>query len=161
MINLYGRAHNNYAKFHYNHHRVQLVSWSLLTWSLVTWSLSDLVINLSEGAHNNYEKFHYNRISSLLTHRGQTNKQTNKHTCLFYIYTSCTLRALLRLNFNVNETLYFFLILFIEELLNIQYFLFFLLVCTRINRKVFKRVSKLHAVVHVRSMDFPNLVHNL
>jgi hypothetical protein len=65
VINLYGRTHNNYAKFHYNHHRVQLVSWSLVTWSLVTWSLSHLVINLSEGAHNNYAKFHYNRISSL------------------------------------------------------------------------------------------------
>jgi hypothetical protein len=50
---------------------------------------------------------------------------------------------------------------FIEELLNIQYFLFFLLVCTRINRKVFHRVSKLHTVVHVRNMDFPNLVHTL
>jgi hypothetical protein len=45
--------------------------------------------------------------------------------------------------------------------LNVQYFLFFLLVCTRINRKVFQRVSKLHRVVHVRSMDFPNLVHTL
>jgi hypothetical protein len=50
---------------------------------------------------------------------------------------------------------------FIEELLNIKYFLFFLLVCTRIKRKVFQRVSKLHTVVHVRSMDFPNLVHTL
>jgi hypothetical protein len=76
VINLYGRAHNNYAKFHYNHHRVQLVSWSLVTWSLVTWSLSHLVIILPEGAHNNYAKFHYNRISSLWMHRGQTNKQT-------------------------------------------------------------------------------------
>jgi hypothetical protein len=55
-------------------------------------------------------------------------KQTNKHTCLFYYQTSCTLRALLRLQFNLNETRYFFLIVFIEELLNIQYFLFFLLV---------------------------------
>jgi hypothetical protein len=76
VINLYERAHNNYAKFHYNHHRKQLVSWPLVTWSLVTWSLSHLVKNLSEGAHNNYAKFHYNRISSLWTHRGQTNKQT-------------------------------------------------------------------------------------
>jgi hypothetical protein len=50
---------------------------------------------------------------------------------------------------------------FIEELLNIQYFLFFLLVCTRINRKVFQRVSKPHTVIHVRSMDFSNLVHTL
>jgi hypothetical protein len=85
VINLFGRAHNNYAKFHYNHHRVQLVTWSLVTWSLITWSLSHLGINLSGGAHN-YAKFHYNRISGLWTHRGQTNKQTNKHTCLFYIY---------------------------------------------------------------------------
>jgi hypothetical protein len=60
MINLNGRAHNNYAKFHCNHHRVQLV-----TWSLVTWSLSHLVINLAGVAHNNYAKFHYNRISGL------------------------------------------------------------------------------------------------
>jgi hypothetical protein len=68
-------------------------------------------------------------------HRGQT----NKHTCLFYIYrkTSCTLRALLRLQFNLNETRYFVLIVFIEELLNMQYFLFYFLVRTRINRKVF------------------------
>jgi hypothetical protein len=64
-MNLYGRAHNNYAKFHYNHHSVQLVSWALVTWSLVTWSLSHLIKNLPEGAHNNYAKFHYNRISSL------------------------------------------------------------------------------------------------
>jgi hypothetical protein len=35
--------------------------------------------------------------------------------------TSCTLRALLRLQFNLNETRYFVLIVFIEELLNIQY----------------------------------------
>jgi hypothetical protein len=34
VINLYGRAHNNYAKFHYNHHRVQLITWSLFTWPL-------------------------------------------------------------------------------------------------------------------------------
>jgi hypothetical protein len=87
MINLYERAHN-YAKFLYNHHRVQLVSWSLVTWSLVTWSLSHLVINLPEGAHNNYAKFHYIRISSLWTHRRQTNKQTNKQTniLVFFIY---------------------------------------------------------------------------
>jgi hypothetical protein len=39
VINLYGRAHHNYAIFHYNHHTVQLVTWSLVTWSLVTWSL--------------------------------------------------------------------------------------------------------------------------
>jgi hypothetical protein len=64
VINLYERAHN-YAEFHYNHHRVQLVTWSLVTWSLVTWSLDHLVINLSGGAHNNYAKFHYNRISGL------------------------------------------------------------------------------------------------
>jgi hypothetical protein len=43
----------------------------------------------------------------------------------------------------------------------IQYFLFFLLVFIRINRKVFQRVSKPHRVVHLRSMDFPNLVHTL
>jgi hypothetical protein len=80
VINLYWRTNNNYAKFHYNLHRVHLVSWSLVTWSLVTWSLSHLVINLSEGAHNNYAKFHYNRISSLSTHRGQTN------ILVFFIY---------------------------------------------------------------------------
>jgi hypothetical protein len=34
-------------------------------------------------------------------------------------------------------------------------------VCTRINRKVFQRVSKPHTVVHLRSMDFPKLVHTL
>jgi hypothetical protein len=33
--------------------------------------------------------------------------------------TSCTLRALLRLQFNLNETRYFVLIVFIEVLLNI------------------------------------------
>jgi hypothetical protein len=58
-----------------------LVTWSLATWSLghlVTWSLSHMVINLPWGAHNNYAKFHYNRISGLLTHRGQTNKETKK-----------------------------------------------------------------------------------
>jgi hypothetical protein len=77
------------------------------------------------------------------------------------LYTSCTLRALLRLQFNLNETRYFVFIVFIEELFNIQYFLFFLLVCTRINRKVFQRVSKPHTVLHVRSMDFSNLVHTL
>jgi hypothetical protein len=54
---------------------------------------------------------------------------------------------------------YLVLIVFIEELLNIQYFLFSLLVCTRINRKVVQCVGKPHTVVHVRSMDFPNLVH--
>jgi hypothetical protein len=61
-------------------------------------------------------------------------KQTNILVFFIYIDTSCTLRALLRLHFNLNETRYFVLIEFIEELLNIQYFLFFLLVCTRINR---------------------------
>jgi hypothetical protein len=65
-----------------------------------------------------------------------------------------TLRALLRLQFNLNESRYFVLIVFIEELLNIHYFLFFLLVCTRFIRKP-------HSVVHVRSMDFSNLVHTL
>jgi hypothetical protein len=83
-----------------------------------------------------------------------------------YIITSCTLRALLRLQFNLNETRFFVLIVFIEELLNIQYLLFFPLVCTRINWKVFQRVIKphtsyTHTVVHVKSMDFPNLVHTL
>jgi hypothetical protein len=71
------------------------------------------------------------------------------------------LRALLRLQFNLNETRYFVLIMFIEKLLNIQYFLFFFQVCTRINRKVFQSVSKPDTVVHVRSMDFPNLPHTL
>jgi hypothetical protein len=49
---------------------------------------------------------------------------------IFYLVTSCTLRALLRLQFNLNETRCFVLIVFIEELLNIQYFSFSLLVCT-------------------------------
>jgi hypothetical protein len=84
---------------------------------------------------------------------------------IVYIYTSCTLRALLRLQFNLNETRYFVLIVFIEKLLNLQYFLFYFLVRTRINRKVFQRVSKLHniqnTVVQVRIMDFSNLVHTL
>jgi hypothetical protein len=81
----------------------------------------------------------------------------------YLLLTSCTLRALLHLQFNLNKTRYFVLIVFIEELLKIQYFLFFLLVCTRINRKVFQRVSKPHIVVHVhvRSMYFPNLVYTL
>jgi nicotinamide riboside transporter PnuC len=34
MINLFERAHYNYAKFHYNHHRAHLITWSLVTWSL-------------------------------------------------------------------------------------------------------------------------------
>jgi hypothetical protein len=68
---------------------------------------------------------------------------------------------LLRLQFNLNETHFFVLIVFIEELLNIQYFMFFFLVCTRINRKVFQCVSKPDTVVHMRSIDFPNLVHTL
>jgi hypothetical protein len=34
MINLNGRAHKNYVKSHYNHHRVPLVTCSLVTWSL-------------------------------------------------------------------------------------------------------------------------------
>jgi hypothetical protein len=81
----------------------------------------------------------------------------DKQTYMSFLYiTSCTLRASLRLQFNLNETLYFVLIVFIEELLTIQYFLFFLLVCTRLNRQVLQRVSKLHTVVHVRSMDSPN-----
>jgi hypothetical protein len=45
---------------------------------------------------------------------------------LFLFCTSCTLRALLRLQFNLNETRYFVLIVFIEELLNMQYFFIFL-----------------------------------
>jgi hypothetical protein len=81
--------------------------------------------------------------------------------CSIIYDTSCTLRALLRLQFNLNETRYFVLIVFIEKLLNIQYFLLFFLVCTRINRKVFQCVSKPDTVVHVRSMNFPNLVHTL
>jgi len=40
-------------------------------------------------------------------------------------------------------------------------FLVFLLVCTRINQKVSRRVRKPHTAVHVRSMDFPNLVIKL
>jgi hypothetical protein len=72
---------------------------------------------------------------------------------IFYYITSCTLRTLLRLQFNLNKIRYIALIVFIEELLNIQYFLYFLVVCTRINLKVFQRVSKPHTVVHVRSMD--------
>jgi hypothetical protein len=96
----------------------------------------------------------------------KTNKNANifvKLLVLFVILliTSCTLRALLRLHFNLHKTRYFVLIVFIEELLNMKYFLSFLPVCTRINRKVFQRVSKLHTVVHVRSMDFSNLVHTL
>jgi nicotinamide riboside transporter PnuC len=63
VINLFGHAHYNYAKFHYNHHRVQLITWSLrhlenfpfkivasmilfiifFTGHVVTWSLSHLV----------------------------------------------------------------------------------------------------------------------
>jgi hypothetical protein len=56
-----------------------------------------------------------------------------------YIYnlykTSCT-------QFNLNETSYFVLIVFIEELLNIKYWM-----------------RKPHTVVHLRSMECPNLVH--
>jgi hypothetical protein len=52
----------------------------------------------------------------------------NIYNIIYFIYkiyiTSCTLRALLRLRFNLNETRYFVLILFIEELLNI-YTIFF------------------------------------
>jgi hypothetical protein len=59
VINFYERAHNNNAKFHYNHHMVQLVTWSLVTWSLITWSLSYLVKTLFARAHYNYAKFHY------------------------------------------------------------------------------------------------------
>lgn len=51
--------------------------------------------------------------------------------------------------------------LIIEVLLDTQYFLFFRLVRTRICQKVFRRVSRPHKAVHVRSMDFPNLVHTL
>jgi hypothetical protein len=40
-INSFGRAHYNYAKIHYNHHRMQLITWSV-TSSLLTWSLSHL-----------------------------------------------------------------------------------------------------------------------
>jgi hypothetical protein len=42
VINLYGRAHYNYAKFQYNHHRVQLVTWSfghLVTYSFRLFSI--------------------------------------------------------------------------------------------------------------------------
>jgi len=38
-------------------------------------------------------------------------------------------------------------------------FLLCSLVCRRINLKVYRRVSIPHRTVHVRSMDFPNLVH--
>jgi hypothetical protein len=48
---------------------------------------------------------------------------------------------------------------FIEELLNIQC-VFCLLVCTQTNRKVFQ-VTYSCPYVHLRSMDFPNLVHTL
>jgi hypothetical protein len=158
VINLDGRAHNNYAKFHYNHHMVQLVTWSLVTWSLITWSLSHLVINLPVRTTTMQN---FITIGSVVYERIE-DKQTNIPVFFIYIIiTSCTLRALLRLQFNLNETRYFVLIVFIEELLNIQYFLFFLLVCTRINRKVFQGLSKLHTVVHVRSMDFSNLIHTL
>jgi hypothetical protein len=34
VIKIFEQAHNNYAKFNYNHHRVQLITWSLVTWSL-------------------------------------------------------------------------------------------------------------------------------
>jgi hypothetical protein len=47
VINLFGRAHYNYAKFHYNLHRVQLITWSVVTWSLrhlVTYSLREFNI---------------------------------------------------------------------------------------------------------------------
>jgi hypothetical protein len=47
VINLYGHAHYNYATSHYNHHRVQLITWSLVTWSLghlVTYSLREFSI---------------------------------------------------------------------------------------------------------------------
>jgi hypothetical protein len=70
------------------------------------------------------------------------------------LFTSCTLRALLRLQFNLNEILYFVLIVSIEKLLYIQYFLYFLRCVDEFRfRKVFQHVSKPHIVVHVRSMD--------
>jgi hypothetical protein len=34
VINFFERTHYNYAKFHNNYHRVQLITWSLVTWSL-------------------------------------------------------------------------------------------------------------------------------
>ena len=43
------------------------------------------------------------------------------------------------------------------SLCDTQYFWFFLLVCTKIDQKVFRRMRKPHTVVHARSMDFPNL----
>jgi hypothetical protein len=88
-------------------------------------------------------------------------RNEKKKYIFIYKFTSCTLRALLRLHFNLNETRYFVLIVFIEELLNIQYFLFFLFVSTRINRKVFQRVSKPHTVVYARSKDFSNFFQTL
>jgi hypothetical protein len=80
-----------------------------------------------------------------------------KKAFFLLLQTSCTLRALLRLQFNLNETRYFVLIMFIEELLKMQYLLFSFWVCTRINRKVFQRVSMPPIVVHVRGINFSPL----
>jgi hypothetical protein len=48
----------------------------------------------------------------------------NPQLLILYL-TSCTLRALLRLQFNLNETRYFIVIVFIEELLNVQFLFVF------------------------------------
>jgi hypothetical protein len=96
------------------------------------------------GTRVNYDIDNVTILMSLLSFL-ITQVMENFINLKFYLYnTSCTLRAMLRLQFNLNETRYFVLIVFIEELLNIQYCLFFLLVCTRINRKVFQRVSASH-----------------
>jgi len=49
--------------------------------------------------------------------------------------------------------------IFMEVHLDTQYFLFFLLVRTQLNRKVFRRLSTPCTAVHVRNMNFPNSVH--
>jgi hypothetical protein len=83
-------------------------------------------------------------------------KQTNKHTCLFYIYrTSCTLRALLRLQFHLNETR---LIVYIEELLNVQYFLFFLLADHLVTGHLVTKSLREFSILNCR---FDDIVHHL
>ena len=60
----------------------------------------------------------------------------------------CTLSSIPFLEFNI----FLVLVLFIEGVLDIQYF------CTGINQKVFRCVSKTYIAVHVISMDFANVV---
>jgi hypothetical protein len=50
---------------------------------------------------------------------------------------------------------------FFELHLDTRYFLFFLLVRTQMNQKVFQRVSMPRTAVYVRCMDFPDSVHTL